>query len=332
MSEISGGNDSMDMSSETETGGAEAGGSVETSAISIAEAGSHTDLGAETSSQSVEGLVSGDEVSINSTETTHGMNQILETPETLELAHAQAQVESVHHSALESILEHNGSYISEQDHARIEAGVTSIKSMDNLGYGKTGGYHFDSKNSTIRVASLNETQRERSTIHETHHFASHNREIIVPMPDKGGYMVHNTVGTRQSSWFHSTRTGENSGYSERGRGLNEGITTMLTNRQLTEISPEKGKEAEQQQIYGHAVDLMASLEGLVGENTLKDAYFGGNMQGLENKVDSLAGPNEFGHLRDCLDRSISDNYAERIVATREAQEILARMAERSKAS
>lgn len=337
MSEISGGSDSMDVSSETETGGTENGLSIGTSDVAdgvsaSAELGGHTDLGTETAFSGAEGLLAGHEVSINSTETTHSMNQILETPETLEMAHAQAQIESVHHSTLASILEREGAYISEQDHARIEAGLTSIKAMDDLGYGKTGGYHFDSKNSSIRVASLNETQRERSTIHETHHYVSHNREIIVPMPDKGGYMVHNTVGTRQSSWFHSTRTGENSGYSERGRGLNEGITTMLTNRQLTEISPEKGKEAEQQQIYGHAVDLTSALESLVGESALKDAYFGGNMQALESKVDSLAGEKEFGHLRDCLDRSISDNYAERIAATREAQEILARMAERSTAS
>lgn len=337
MSEISGGSDSMDMSSETENGGTETGAGIETSdvtggASAFAEASGQMELGSETASSSAEGLLAGHEVSINPSETTHGMNQILETPETLEMAHAQAQVENVHHSALANILEHNGAYISEQDHARIEAGLTSIKAIDNPGNGKTGGYHFDSRNSLIRVASLNETQRERSTIHETHHFASHNREIIVPMPDKGGYMVHNTVGTRQSSWFHSTKTGENSGYSERGRGLNEGITTMLTNRQLSEISPEKGRTAEQQQIYGHAVDLTASLEGIVGESTLKDAYFGGNMQGLENKVDSLAGEKEFGHLRECLDRSISDNYAERVAATREAQEILARMAERNKVS
>lgn len=335
MSEISGDSDSMDMSSETD--GIESGTNVETSDVmsetsAFAEAGSQIEVGSETASSSAEGLLAGLEVPINPSETTHGMNQILETPETLEMAHAQAQVENVHHSALVSILEHNGAYISEQDHARIEAGLTSIKAIDNPGNGKTGGYHFDSRNSSIRVVSLNETQRERSTIHETHHFASHNREIIVPMPDKGGYMVHNRVGTRQSSWFHSTRTGENSGYSERGRGLNEGITTMLTNRQLSEISPEKGRAAEQQQIYGHAVDLTASLEGLVGESTLKDAYFGGNMQGLENKVDSLAGEKEFGHLRECLDRSISDNYAERVAATREAQEILARMAERNKVS
>ena len=98
------------------------------------------------------------------------------------------------------------------------------------------------------------------------------------------------------------------------------------------MSPEKGREAEQQQIYGHAVDLTTALESLVGESTLKDAYFGGNMQALENKVDSLVGEKEFGHLRDCLDRTISDNYAERVAAMREAQEILAKMSERNKAS
>lgn len=331
MSEISGGGDSVDMSGETTLGGSETETSEAEGTVS-SEVNTSSDLGAEAGAHGLEGVLTGHEVSINSTETTHGMNQILETPETLELAHAQAQVESVHHSALASILERDGAYISNQDHARIEAGLTSIKALDNIGSGKTGGYHFDSKNSSIRVASLNEAQRERSTIHETHHFASHNREIIVPMPDKGGYMVHNTVGTRQSSWFHSANTGEISGYTERGRGLNEGITTMLTNRQLTEMSPEKGKEAEQQQIYGHAVDLTTALESLVGESTLKDAYFGGNMQALESKVDSLAGEKEFGHLRDCLDRTISDNYAERVAATREAQEILAKMSERNKAS
>ena len=331
MSEISGGGDSMDMSGENSFGGSETETSETVGTVS-SEVNNTSDLGTETGATGLEDVLTGHEVSINSTETTHGMNQILETPETLELAHAQAQVESVHHSALASILERDGTYISNQDYVRIEEGVTSIKALDNIGNGKTGGYHFDSKNSSIRVASLNEAQRERSTIHETHHFASHNREIIVPMPDKGGYMVHNTVGTRQSSWFHSANTGENSGYTERGRGLNEGITTMLTNRQLAEISPEKGKEAEQQQIYGHAVDLTTALESLVGESTLKDAYFGGNMQALESKVDSLAGEKEFGHLRDCLDRTISDNYAERVAATREAQEILAKMSERNNAS
>lgn len=56
------------------------------------------------------------------------------------------------------------------------------------------------------------------------------------------------------------------------------------------------------------------------------------MQALESKVNSLAGEKEFEHLRDCLDRTISDNYVERVAATREAQEILAKMSERSKTS
>lgn len=71
--------------------------------------------------------------------------------------------------------------------------------MGNLGAGKTDEYHFDSKESSIRVASLSETQSEKSTIHEMHYFITHNREIIVPMPDKEGYMENNTVGTRYSS-------------------------------------------------------------------------------------------------------------------------------------
>ena len=178
MSEISNGGDSMDVSGETTFGGSETETSEAVGTVS-SEVNNASDLGIETGTPGVEGVLTGHEVSISSTETTHGMNQILETPETLELAHAQAQVESVHHYALASILERDGAYISSQDHARIEAGITSIKALDNIGSGKTGGYHFDSKNSSIRVASLNEAQRERSTIHETHHFASLNREIMV---------------------------------------------------------------------------------------------------------------------------------------------------------
>lgn len=328
MSEV-GGDDSLDMMGDSETGG-ETSDSLETSA---AASETEDSLGiAELATSGAEGMTGNSEVSAVHGETDHALVQAHETTESTDLFRAQAQVETVHSTALGRIVQQDGAFISEKDQERIAAGPTSIKAVDGLAPGKTGGYHFDSKNSSIRVASLNETQRERSTIHETYHFASHNKEVYVPMPDKQGYMVYNTVGTRQSSWFHSTRTGENSNYTERGRGLNEGITTMFTNRQLAKISPEKGKVAEQQQIYGHAVDLTASLEKLVGEDTLKGAYYGGNMQELESKVERLAGEKEFGHLRECLDRAVSDNYAERVAATREAQEILARMAERNKPS
>ena len=68
----------------------------------------------------------------------------------------------------------------------------------------------------------------------------------------------------------------------------------------------------------------------MGEAPVKEAFFGGNMKALEDKVNELAGDKAFDSLRSCLDRAISDDYTERVAATREAQEILARMAERSK--
>ena len=99
---------------------------------------------------------------------------------------------------------------------------------------------------------MDQQQMERTTKHETNHFASKNREILVPEPDKKGYTVYQMVGTRRSSWFHSDETGENYNFTTKGRGLNEGLTTLYTNQQLTELSKEKGEAAERQQIYAHA--------------------------------------------------------------------------------
>lgn len=51
---------------------------------------------------------------------------------------------------------------------------------------------------------------------------------------------------------------------------------------------------------------------------------------MEDAVNALAGEQVFDSLRSCLDRTLSEDYGERMEATRQAQEILARMAERSK--
>lgn len=194
----------------------------------------------------------------------------------------------------------------------------------------TGGYRYSEGKSSIQLLATSKNQLERSAIHETVHCSSFNREIIVPEPSKGGYTVYNTVGTRQASWFKSDKNGEISNYAEKGRGMNEGITTMYTNRELAKVSQERALAAQRQQIYGHATDLCTALEGQVGEAPMKEAFFGGNMKALEDKVNELAGDKVFDSLRSCLDRAISDDYTERVAATREAQEILARMAERSK--
>ena len=251
-----------------------------------------------------------------------------EMAEARELEEAQNQIEQVHKDTLDAILEKEGAYISPADQKRIEAGVSSIQAVQEMGPGKTGVYRFDGTKSTIEVRSVNENQRERTAIHETLHFASHNREVIVPMPEKNGYMVYHTVGTRRSSWFHSFDHG-NMNFSERGRGLNEGVTTVLTNERLQELSPEKAAEAERQQIYSHAADLTAELKSIVGDSAVKEAYFGGKNQELADKVNQLGGEKAFERLSGCLDRAISADYGERVAATREAQEILARMSEQA---
>lgn len=300
--------------------------SSETSATESNETGSVITAGETTETVGTEVVAAPPttEISINSNETTQGMNQILETPQTLE--QAQKSVETFHTQSITQILENNGKYMSEADRARVAEGATSVKAVDYNG-GPTGRYGFSNGKSSIEVSAVNPTQIERSTKHETNHFASKNMEIIVPEPGKHGYTVYNTVGTRQSSYFHSTKTGENFNYSEKGRGLNEGLTTLYTNQQLTELSAEKGKAAEQQAIYSHATELCAQLESIVGKDALKEAYYGGNLQGLEAKVDALAGEKGYESLRDCLDRTLSKDYAERVEAMKDAQAILAKMYE-----
>ncbi len=52
------------------------------------------------------------------------------------------------------------------------------------------------------------------------------------------------------------------------------------------------------------------------------------MQNLESKVNSIAGDKSFENLRECLDRTLSRDYFERVQAMKEAQSILARMYEK----
>lgn len=187
----------------------------------------------------------------------------------------QEQAEAIHQNALTSILEENADYLSPLDQARIGRGLDGLQVHPNPDGNVTGSYQFQNGKSCIQVACLDQKQLERSTIHETIHFASYNREIIVIQPEKEGHMVYNTVGIRQASWFKSDRTGEIFNYTEQGRGLNEGLTTLYTNRKLAKISAERALEAQQKQIYGHAVDLCEALEEQVGETPLKEAFFGG---------------------------------------------------------
>lgn len=209
--------------------------------------------------------VSPREISTQSHEVPHGKSQILETPASLE--QAQKDVESYHQQSIEQILALNGKYMSEEDRARVTDGADKLRAIENdPNRGRNGGYLLYKGQSSIEVSAMDQQQMERTTKHETNHFASKNREILVPEPDKKGYTVYQMVGTRRSSWFHSDETGENYNFTTKGRGLNEGLTTLYTNQQLTELSKEKGEAAERQQIYAHATELCSQLEDIVGQD------------------------------------------------------------------
>ena len=239
---------------------------------------------------------------------------------------AQEMVENFHSLSVGQILEMNGKYMSENDMNRVSAGVNEIRAVEyDPDHNYTGVYSFYNGRSVIEVASIDPEQMERTTIHETNHFMSHNHEVFVPQPDRNGYTVFSTVGTREKSWFVSNETGERSEFTSKGEGMNEGLTTMFTNQQLMEISEEKGIAAERQNIYSHATEICKQLEDIVGEDTLKEAYYGGNLGKLEQQVNALAGEHGYESLRDSLDRTLSADWSERAISMMDAQRILNEM-------
>lgn len=304
-------------SSNESSGSVEAGGTIETGGG--IDAGNSVETGGAKE-------ISGGEIAINSEQTSHGMNQILETPATLE--QAQISVEHFHNQSIAQILDMNGKYISEADRGRIENGVDSIKAVEhNSNSGRSGAFRTSNGKSSIEVSALSKSQMERTTKHETNHFASKNREIIVPMPDKGGHMVYQTVGMRHTSWFHNNATGENSGFETKGRGLNEGMTTMFTNEQLTALSKEKGEAAEREGVYSHATEVCKQLQETMGKDALGDAYYGGKTMALQEKMDAIGGKGTFEAFQSSMDKTISKDYAERVEGMKEAQAILAKLNE-----
>lgn len=333
MGEFGGDGDDYGTESGGETGGEVSEGTTETSTTetcgteglsSSAAAEVGTEIGHGMSMENT-AVTSISEFSINPSSTTEGTNQILETPMSLE--QAQQSVENHHHQSLGQIMEMNGQFIPDSQKERIGNGAQDIKAVEyNPGSRVTGSFSFHNNKSSIRVSNINETQLERTTKHETNHFASFNREIIVP--GEKGYTVHKTSGVRQSSYFHPSQ-GQEVPISSKNRGMNEGITTMYTNQQLEAMDPAKAAEAARQTGYAHATELSQELENIVGKETIAQAYYGGNISSLESKVNELGGEKAFENLSRCMDKvTYTTDPSERMSAMREAQDILATMSER----
>lgn len=270
-------------------------------------------------------VVTGSAFSIDPNIATQETNPLPEAQTAME--RAQQSVETYHQQSLEQILEMNGQFIPDSQKERIGNGVQDIKVVAyNPESRVTGSFAFHNNQNSIRVSNINETQMERTTRHETQHFSSFNREIIVP--GEKGYTVYKTSGVRQASYFHPAQ-GREIPISSKNRGLNEGITTMYTNQQLEAIDPAKATEAARQNGYAHATELSQELENLVGRETIAQAYYSGNLAGLNAKVNELGGEKAFETLSRCMDTvTYSKDYAERMYAMREAQDILATMRER----
>lgn len=333
MSECGGDGDDYGTESGGETGGevtegttdtstTEVGGTEDLSSSAASEVGIEIGHGTSMENTSVANTA---EFSINPSFTTEGTNQILETP--LSMEQAQQSVEAHHHQSLGQIMEMNGQFIPDSQKERIGNGVQDIKAVEyNPDSRVTGSFSFHNNKSSIRVSNMNETQIERTTKHETNHFTSFNREIIVP--GEKGYTVHRTSGVRQASYFHPTQ-GQEVPISSKNRGMNEGITTMYTNQQLEAMDPAKAAEAARQTGYAHATELSQELENIVGKEAMAQAYYGGNISGLESKVNELGGEKAFENLSRCMDTvTYTTDPAERMSAMREAQDILATMSER----
>lgn len=130
--------------------------------------------------------VSPREITTQSHEVPHGKSQILETPASLE--QTQKDVESYHQQSIEQILALNGKYMSEEDRARVAGGSDKPRAIESdPNRGRNGGYLLYKGRSSIEVSAMDQQQMERTTKHETNHFASKNREMLVPEPDKKGY-------------------------------------------------------------------------------------------------------------------------------------------------
>lgn len=242
------------------------------------------------------------------------------------LSDAQQSVEFYCANSIQRILNREGKYISEKSKERITRGIDSIYAVPYYSdIGGTGCYKLHNNKSSVEVKAFSEEQMERTTNHEINHFMSCNKELIVPQ-NGGGHYVYKTVGLRESRYFTS-KEGLKSDYETHGRGLNEGLTTLYSNRQLMEISSEKGLAAQREEIYKEQVELCGMLEKIVGETILKEAYYGGDVEGLKKEIDILGGDKAFENLRDSMDRTLTRDPVERERAMKEVNKVLAKMFE-----
>lgn len=250
-----------------------------------------------------------------------------ETRERFPIENAQELAENAHKTSASQILELNGQYLTQEGKERLERGVDVIRAVPyRNGAENIGSFSYHDGKSEINICAIDVGQIERTTQHETNHFASYNMESI-ENPELSKKHVNKRSGIHCLEYTEDSKK-RIIEFVDQNRGFNEGITQMYTNRQLELQESGKGLEAARQNGYMFATELSEQVEQIIGVETVAQAYYGGKMEMLKKRIDVLGGNGTFERLSKDMDKvTYSRDFTERFWAMRDAQEILAMMSE-----
>lgn len=244
---------------------------------------------------------------------------------------AREYVDSRYQTSVQSILSSHGQYMTQSGLERVQGGtkvnaLTGRKMEARTGEGVAGYYTHLNGHSELNVRVMTYGQMERTTAHETQHFASYNNEIWVPDPLNHSATIYSRTGLRETTMVQNQETGKVTVTGSKGQGLNEGMTNVYAHDKVAEINPDNALENERNGSYPEATAMARELQTLVGKETMAEAYYGGNKEDLAQKVNEMArDETAFDRMQNAFDMAAYGDEASQERGVREIQSILATM-------
>lgn len=178
--------------------------------------------------------------------------------------------------------------------------------LDNLGFsmssisGKTNSYsledyegtfgvsegtlaHHNMEDNSIHIIEGNKDVMMHSSTHEVFHAASYQSDVV---EESNEGLVETRCSGVLEIQYHYDENGNCLSVEENGRGLNEGITEMMTVDYLD--SKEEYEASMSVNAYHENVAVSRQICDVVGHDVVNEAYFGGNREGLEDAVNMYA--------------------------------------------